>query len=55
MRGSRAVHRGESLPLGMGTLGGGTLGVSQGEGIGNAMLVIDSLGIALSAPKFSDI
>ena len=47
--------RGDSLPLGFGTLGGDTLGDFQGEGIGKAMLGIDSLGIALSAPKFSDI
>jgi hypothetical protein len=47
--------RGDSLPLGLGTLGGDTLGDSQGEGIGKAMLGIDSFGIALSTPKFSDI
>ena len=47
--------RGDSLPLGLGTLGGDTLGDFQGEGIGKAMLGIDSLEIALSAPKFLDI
>ena len=47
--------RGDSLPLSLGTLGGDTLDDFQGEGIGKAMLGIDSLGIALSAPKFSDI
>ena len=40
---------------GFGTLGGDTLGDFLGEGIGKAMLGIYSLGIALSAPKFSDI
>jgi hypothetical protein len=47
--------RGDSLPLGLGTLDDDTLGDFQGEEIGEAMLRIDSLGISLSAPKFSDI
>ena len=55
LREIRSGLRGDSLPLGLGTLGGDTLGDFQGEGIGKAMLGIDSLGIDLSAPKFSDI
>ena len=55
LREIRTERRGDSLPLGVGTLGGDTLGDFQGEGIGKAMLGLDSLGIALSAPKFSDI
>ena len=52
---NRSGLRGDSLPLGLGTLGGDTVGDFQGEGIGKAMLGNDSLGIDLSAPKFSDI
>jgi hypothetical protein len=55
IRGSRVGLRGDSLPLGLDTLGGGTLGDSQGKGIGDSMLGIDSLGITLSAPKVLDI
>ena len=51
----RSGLRGDSLPLGLGTLGGDTVGDFQGEGIGKAMLWINSLGIDLSAPNFSDI
>ena len=50
-----SVLRGDSLPLGFGTLGGDTLGDFQGKVIGKSMFGIDSLGIALSAPTFSDI
>jgi hypothetical protein len=52
MRGSRVGLRGDSLPLGMGTLGGGTLGDFQGKRIGNSMLGINSLGISLSVSNF---
>ena len=55
MRGSRVGLRGDSLPLGMGTLGGGTLGDFQGKRIGNSMLGINSLGISLSVSNFLDI
>ena len=50
----RSGLRGDSLPLGLGTLGGGTVGDFQGEGIGKAMLGIDSLGTFLSSPNFLD-
>jgi len=34
LREIRTERRGDSLPLGVGTLGGDTLGAFQGEGIG---------------------
>ena len=52
IRGILSGIRGDSLQLGLGTLGGDTLGYSQGNGIGKAMVGIDSLGIALRLPNF---